>query len=210
MALRSRKKPDERPEGEDPEAELEEAQLVDEEADDSAEPEEDELTKLSRERVEYLEAWTRARADYQNLRRRVQADIDSSVGRAKESMLLELLLVLDFMDMALAAPVESQEAQNLKYGVEMTRNQMMTLLEREGVTIIPPTGTFDPNLHEAIAVVPDTGCEPGEIVETPRKGYRIGDRTLRAAHVRVAGEPDPEPEVADDATEGSTDEQNAD
>jgi len=206
MALRSRKPTNERPEGEDPEAELQEAQLVDEDLDESERPEEDELTRVSRERVEYLEAWTRARADYQNLRRRVQADIDSSVSRAKESMLLELLLVLDFMDMALAAPVETQEALNLKHGVEMTRNQMLTLLEREGVSILPPTGEFDPNRHEAIEVVPDTDSEPGAIVETARKGYLIGDRTLRAAHVRVAGDPEAETETGTDAG----DEENAD
>lgn len=200
MALRSRKKSNEQPEGDDPEAELQEAQLVDDEDAEGEGVAEDELTKLTRERAEYLEAWTRARADYQNLRRRLQSDIDSSVGRAKESMLLELLLVLDFMDMALAAPVESQEAQNLKYGVEMTRNQMMTLLEREGVSLVPPSGAFDPTVHEAIEVVPHAEVEPGEIVETARKGYRIGNRTLRAAHVRVAG--DPEAEVDDaEATE---------
>lgn len=209
MALRSRKQSNERPDGEDPEAELEEAQLVDEGEDQQPE---DELTKLSRERVEYLEAWTRARADYQNLRRRLQTDIDSAVGRAKESMLLELLLVLDFMDMALAAPVESQEAQNLKFGVEMTRNQLLTLLEREGVSIVPPAGRFDPNVHEAIQVVPDADREAGEIVETARKGYKIGDRTLRAAHVRVAGDPESEAdagELQNDATDLADDAEGA-
>ncbi|MCA8981241.1 MAG: nucleotide exchange factor GrpE [Planctomycetes bacterium] len=198
MALRSRKKSNEQPD--DPEAELAEAQLTEDDAAQAEAPAEDELTKLTRERAEYLEAWTRARADYQNLRRRLQADIDSSVGRAKESMLLELLLVLDFMDMALAAPVETQEAQNLKYGVEMTRNQMMTLLEREGVSLVPPTGLFDPDVHEAIEVVPHSELESGAIVETSRKGYRIGNRTLRHAHVRVAGDP-----TADEATPAEID-----
>lgn len=199
MALRSKKKRGEEPEGEEPEAV---AQDETTETEDSAlEREETEEQRIERERGEYLDAWQRARADYQNLRRRLQTDIDAAVGRAKESMLLELLLVLDFMDMALAAPVESQEAQNLKYGVEMTRNQMVALLEREGVKPIATDAAFDPRRHDALEVVPSDEHEDGEIVEVTRKGYTIADRTLRAAQVKVAGKP--EAEAAD--TDGADD-----
>jgi len=211
MALRSKKKKD-RPEDDEPEVQ------PDENADDDAASEEtpddeDDLTRATRERGEYLDAWQRARADYQNLRRRLQTDIDSAIGRAKESMLLELLLVLDFMDMALAAPVETQEAQNLKYGVEMTRNQMLALLEREDVRIVPAEGDFDPALHDAIEVVPHDELEAGDIVETARKGYTIGDRTLRPAQVKVAGDPagsqsDEVDEPAEQGTSATDDESN--
>lgn len=191
MAFQSRKSSNEHSESEDPEFALPDAQVVGDDVPVDAEPEEDEFTKLTRERAEFLDALMRSRADYQNLRRRLQTDIDAAVGRAKESLLLELLMVLDYLDMALASPVESQEAQTLKFGVEMTRNQLMTVLEREGVAIVPTAGNFDPLMHDASELVPGTGLEPGAIVSTLRKGYRIAGRTLRPAQVRVAGEPEP-------------------
>ena len=207
MALRSKKKRDEGPEGEEPESvAADETNQRSDSAEDA--PEEDDMQRLERERGEYLDAWQRSRADYQNLRRRLQSDIDSAVGRAKESMLLELLLVLDFMDMALAAPVESQEAQNLKYGVEMTRNQMMSLLEREGVRPISTDGDFDPQRHDAIEMVEAEGREPGSIVETSRKGYTIGERTLRPAQVKVAADPAAETEPATTSEEDAAEESN--
>ncbi len=186
MALRSRKKsrddsPEEpeRPDQEGSEEDLPEAVVL------------TELEEAQHARDEYLESWTRARADYQNLRRRLQSDIDSSVGRAKENLLLELLLVLDFLDMALKTPVETQDAKNLLMGVEMTRGQMLQLLEREAVKPVAHVGTFDPDKHEAMEVVAHDEIPEGEIVETIRAGYSIGDRMLRHAHVKVSGEPEP-------------------
>jgi len=192
MALRSKKKHKDQPEDDEPNIDANEAEMSEElpEAEIVEDVPETEPERTTRERGEYLEAWQRSRADYQNLRRRLQTDIDSAVGRTKESMMLELLLVLDFMDMALAAPVETDEAKNLKYGVEMTRNQMLALLEREGVKIAAEEGQFDPSLDDAIEVVPDTGKDDGEIVQTTRKGYTIGERSLRPAQVRVAGTPE--------------------
>lgn len=203
MALRSKKKRGDEPEGEEPEAVAQDETTEDEAL--AAEREETDEQRIERERGEYLDAWQRARADYQNLRRRLQTDIDAAVGRAKESMLLELLLVLDFMDMALAAPVESQEAQNLKYGVEMTRNQMVALLEREGVKPIATDGPFDPRRHDALEVIPSDDHEDGAIVEVTRQGYTIADRTLRAAQVKVAGTPEREADGGADSDAGTDD-----
>lgn len=151
-----------------------------------------ELDRLARERAEYLESWKRARADYQNLRRRLASDVDSAVAKARQSLLSELLLVLDFLDMALRTPTTTDEGKNLKVGVEMTRAQMMQILEREGVVPIADAGRFDPAIHQAVETVVTDALPPGEVVETVRRGYRMGEHVLRHAHVKVAEPPNDE------------------
>jgi molecular chaperone GrpE len=142
---------------------------------------------LVRERDEYLESWKRAAADYQNLRRRLQSDIDAAVARRKAALLGDLLLVLDYLDMALASPVETSEGKTLHAGVEATRTAMLGALEREGVKPLPSGGRFDPAVHACVATEDSPGREPGEILETLRPGYTLEGRILRPAQVRVAG-----------------------
>jgi molecular chaperone GrpE len=157
--------------------------------------EDEELSELElaiRERDEAKALWMRAQADYQNLRRRTQADIDSAVTRAKTEVLGEAVTVLDYLDMALAAPVTTDEAKNLKIGVEMTRTQLQGLFDRLAVKPIVAEGTFDPAFHQAISTVESTEHEPGTIVEVVRGGWQMGESVLRFAQVRVAAEPEAE------------------
>jgi molecular chaperone GrpE len=145
-----------------------------------------ELSKASAERDEYRASWQRAQADYQNLRRRIGSDIEAAVARSKQSLLAELLLVLDYLEMALAAPCASPEGRNLHAGVELTRAQLWKVLEREGVALVPESGRFDAAVHQAVERV-ETASEPeGTILATLRRGYRLGNQILRPAHVRVA------------------------
>ena len=153
---------------------------------DEIEPVESELAKACAERDEYLASWQRAQADYQNLRRRIASDTESAVARSKQGLLTELLLVLDYLEMALAAPCSSPEGRNLHAGVEMTRAQLWSALEREGVKLVPESGRFDASVHQAVERV-ETADEPeGTILATLRRGYTLGSQILRAAHVRVA------------------------
>ncbi|MBK7645488.1 MAG: nucleotide exchange factor GrpE [Planctomycetes bacterium] len=147
---------------------------------------EDEHAKLSAERDEYLASWQRAQADYQNLRRRIGSDTEAAVGRAKQTLLGELLLVLDYLEMALAAPCTSSEGKNLHAGVEMTRQQLWQVLEREGVALVPLEGRFDPAVHQAVESSVDSDEPAGTLLATLRRGYRMGGQILRPAHVRVA------------------------
>ena len=172
------------------EAELEpEAGRGDEPGDDAPAGEES-PEELRRQRDEYLEAFQRARADYQNLRRRGLADMEAAARRAKEGLMHELLLVLDYLEMALAAETRTDEGKNLLVGVRMTRDQLLGVLEREGVRAVPDGGEFDPNVHQAVATVETDEVEPGRVVETVRRGYMLGDHALRHAHVKVAAGPD--------------------
>lgn len=147
-------------------------------------------SELLAQRDEYKASWQRAAADYQNLRRRMQTDIEQAVARSKKAVHQDLLLVLDYLEMALASPCTSADAKTLLAGVEMTRAQLLGVLEREGVRAIPEGGTFDAALHQAVASEPTSSVPPGTILATLRKGYTLGGQILRAAQVRVATGPD--------------------
>ena len=172
--------------------------------DSEAEIVEDPLAKAERERDEAVGNWQRALADYKNLNRRSLETINSAVRNARTELLAELLLVIDYLDMALLAECTTDEARNLHFGFSLTRDQMLGVLERFEVTPITSLESFDPALHQAVAKVEDPEREEGTIVEVKRKGYMIGDKVLRHADVHVIGvdEP-PEAEVPDE--EGKVD-----
>jgi molecular chaperone GrpE len=144
---------------------------------------------LRRERDEYLGNWQRAQADYQNLKRRMQSDLDLRLQRSMEPLLRELLLVLDHLDMALLSPAESADAQNLAAGVQLVRRQLATALEDQQVEPIAEGGLFDPEWHRAVGEVEDPSGETGRVLETVRRGYSWRGRALRHSEVRVSRAP---------------------
>jgi molecular chaperone GrpE len=167
------------------------------------------IAQLEAERDEALQHAQRALADYQNLRRRTQADIDAAAKRARAEVLAESLTVLDYLDMALATECSTEEGKNLKVGVSMTRGQLAALLERFKVKEIPPSKTFDATYHQAFATIETAEHPPGSIVEVFRKGWLYGDQVLRHAQVRVAAAPKvvepPGDSGVDDASDESRD-----
>ena len=156
-------------------------------APDSSAPE-GQLERLERERDESLARLQRAQADYANLRRRAQVDLDSALQRSLRPLLENLLLVVDHLDLALAAPQGSEESRSLARGVRLTRDQLLRALAQEGVEPIAESGRFDPALHEAVATEERDDLEPGTVVETVRPGYTWRGQVLRHAHVKVARE----------------------
>jgi molecular chaperone GrpE len=156
-------------------------------------PGEPAVADLVLERDEYLARWQRAQADYQNLRRRMQQDLEAGARRAKQPLLLDLLLTLDQIDMALSIPAESDDARGLREGIELIRAQILRTLESEGVTPVPEGGTFDPALHQAMLAVPNDEAQPGTVVRTLRRGWRWGEEVLRHAQVHVAAAPEDGP-----------------
>jgi molecular chaperone GrpE len=142
--------------------------------------------------------WLRAQADYQNLRRRTQQDLDSALFRVLQPLLDELLLVADYLDMALAAPAKSAEAKALAAGVELTRSKLAQALELVEVRPIRTTGSFDPALHEAGESRATADSAPGTILATSRPGYTWQGRILRPARVVVAAAPEGARAAADE------------
>ncbi len=197
--------------GEEPESELVEGEVVEgrEASDDAEVGEETTEQRMARESAEYLANWKRARADYQNLRRRQREDIDLAIGRAREVLLSELLLVLDTMDMALCTECTGEEGRNLLLGVQMTRDQMMQLLERGGVQVVPDGGAFDPAVHQAVETVTDSDLPAGQVVETVRTGYRLDDGVLRHAQVVVSAAPEDEGGDGEDESPAASEDETA-
>ena len=149
---------------------------------------EDELdpTTLRRERDEAVTKWQRALADYQNLKRRSQSDYENGLRRSLQPLAENLLLVLDNLDMALAAPVTSEDAVNLAAGVQLTRDQLVTAIATLDVKPIGVEGEFDPAVHQAVETVEAGGADPGAIVDVVRPGFTWRHGVLRHAQVRVA------------------------
>ena len=166
------------------------------EADLASEHAEVSVQQLLAERDEYLDRWKRAQADYKNLRRRTLADIESAVRHSMQSLLEQLLVVMDHLELALKTPVTQEESRTLARGVQMIQSQLAQVFEREGVQPIPETGQLDPRLHEAVATVQNASLKPGTIVDTVRRGYTWKDVVLRPAQVRAAA-PETTPDEAE-------------
>jgi molecular chaperone GrpE len=133
---------------------------------------------------EHHDAWLRAKADADNIRKRAQADIANAHKYAIENFSTELLAVKDSLEAALA--VSNVTAENLKSGVELTLKQLNSVFEKFRDTEINPVGQkFDPHRHQAINTV-EADAEPNTVVQVFQKGYLLNDRVIRPAMVAVA------------------------
>jgi len=148
-----------------------------------------ELEALRAERDELATQLARARADYQNLRKRTQLDVDNAVRRSLENLLQNLFVVVDNLDFALRVEARSEDARQLAHGVDLTRMQFLHALSQEGASPIPDSKTFDTKLHEAVSTAPSTEHAPGTILHVLRRGWTWRGTVLRPAHVQVAVAP---------------------
>jgi molecular chaperone GrpE len=141
-----------------------------------------ELGRLQAERDEYLDALRRVQADFENYRKRVLREQTALVERATEALVEQLLPALDSFELAL----ESLEGSDDKVhkGMELVRAQLRDVLEKAGLREIDALGTaFDPTVHEAVAQ--DDGDGEPVVSDVYRTGYRLKDRVLRPATVKV-------------------------
>ena len=147
----------------------------------------DELSEARRERDEYLEVARRTKADFENYRKRVAKDTSEASARGKADLARQLLPAIDNLERALAAGEEPSSHGALVEGVAMVRDELHSRLADAGVEAFDPTGErFDPELHEALSTQPAEGQEPGVVLETVEKGYRLNGQVLRAAKVVVS------------------------
>jgi len=152
---------------------------------------------LRRERDELRDQVLRKRAEFENYRKRVDRDREQAGLDATTALLKDVIPTLDNLDRALEA---AGADGTLRQGVELTRRELLALLDRYGVVIEDPTGQpFDPQRHQALSheVVP--GRPEGTVVEVFRKGYSYKDRLLRPALVKVAKAPDAAGDLGTDA-----------
>ena len=133
---------------------------------------------------EHHDAWLRARAEADNVRKRAQTEISSAHKFAVESFARELLAVKDSLEAALGA--ETATVESMKSGVELTLKQLRGVFEKFSLSEIDPAGQkFDPHRHQAITMV-ESDAEPNTVVQVLQKGYLLHDRVIRPALVTVA------------------------
>jgi molecular chaperone GrpE len=145
-----------------------------------------EANALQKERDELFDRLLRKTAEFDNFRKRVERDRKEMIEWAAADTIGELLPIVDDFDRALAAPAPP-EAQSFKAGVDMIQRQLAELLKKRGVTTVDPLGAdFDPHQHQAVAYEEAPGAREGEVVGVMAKGYKLGERLLRPALVKVA------------------------
>ena len=131
-------------------------------------------------RLRYLQA------DFENLKKRCDRQLEESKNYATERIVLELLDVMDELELAVKTGQASEEAQLLLEGVQMTLKKLRKVLEREGVSLIECEGeTFDPSKHNAIATAEREGVEGCIVGEEVRKGYIMKSKVIRPSIVKV-------------------------
>lgn len=141
--------------------------------------------KAEREKSdEYYEHLKRNMAEFDNFKKRISKEKDMMYNTISANIVSELLPILDNFDKALNADTTDESYKN---GMVMIYNQLMETLNKLGVEEIDAlNSTFDPNFHEAVMHVEDENYGEKEVTEVFRKGYKLGDKIIRHAMVKVA------------------------
>jgi molecular chaperone GrpE len=153
---------------------------------------EDELQKAKSERHELIDLMARRQADFENYRKRMERERGETYQRLAGELARQILPVLDNLQRACDAESsnessESEEFRNFLHGVELIAKQLNGVLENLGVVPVETVGQkFDPHVHEAVATERTEEFEPDTVMQEMQRGYRIGDRLLRPAMVKVA------------------------
>lgn len=146
-----------------------------------------EVERLKAESAEYLDGWQRARAEFANYKKRIEREQEESRGRVVAELLTRYVGVLDDLERALKERPKDDEAAAWASGIDLIYQKWLAILDAEGVKPILPEGqVFDPNFHEAVSHEASDDHSEGQIIEVIHQGYRLGDRVLRPALVRVA------------------------
>lgn len=142
------------------------------------------LRKAELDAQEHHDAWLRAKAETENIRKRAAVDVANAHKFAVEAFATELLAVRDSLEAALAVDVPTVES--LRSGTELTLKQLDAAFEKFKLAEVNPAGEkFDPHRHQAISMV-EADAEPNTVVQVLQKGYLLHDRVLRPALVTVA------------------------
>lgn len=153
------------------------------------------LDAKTRECRELIDQLQRLAAEFANYQKRTERALQDERRVGVRDLVLDLLPALDNLDRTLAAAKDKPSLDALLAGVRVVRDQMLAALQKHGVTPIEAVGQpFDPEHHEAVALLPSELHPEGNVAEEVQKGYRMDGRTIRATRVAVSsGEPKPEP-----------------
>jgi len=147
-------------------------------------PDQAEFLRLEKDALQ--DRLLRTAAEFDNYRKRVERERREHADAVAEGVLSDLLPIVDDLERALRTPA-SPEAQAYRAGVELIHKQMLDILRKRGVTPIDTTDAdFDPHVHQAVTQEQSDLYRDGQVMEELRRGYRLGDRLLRPAMVKVA------------------------
>jgi molecular chaperone GrpE len=134
--------------------------------------------------AEHHDAWMRAKAETENIRKRAQTDVANAHKYAIENFSAALLTVMDSLEAALG--VDNASVENFKNGMELTQKQLMSVFDKFNVQVIDPQGEkFDPHQHQAMCTV-DSDLAPNTVVQVMQKGYKLHESVIRPALVSVS------------------------
>jgi len=157
---------------------VEETEVVDESA--------AQIAELQAKLDETENKMLRAQADFDNFRRRSRLDQEAAQKYRAQSLVSEILPALDNFERALQIEASNDQTKSLLQGMNMVYNQLVQALQNEGVETIKSVGEqFDPHLHQAVMQVEDENYDSNTVIEELQKGYRLKDRVIRPAMVKV-------------------------
>jgi len=150
------------------------------------------IETMTQERATLYDQLLRRQAEFENYRRRVDRERSETYTRARAEVLLELLPVIDNFERALASLENSGgDAESLRHGVELIHKQFKDALTKFGLEPVESVGqTFDPHVHEAVTIEPTDKHKENTIIEEFQRGYKLGEKLLRPAKVKVASSPE--------------------
>ena len=147
----------------------------------------EQLAEAQAQAAEYLDSWRRSTAELSNARKRMQREMDDYRAAASARLLEKLLPVVDDVDRAFAVVPVDQAETDWVNGFRMIQRKLHSLLESEGVMTIAAEGlSFDPAVHYAVTHEEADGFDDGQIIAEVARGYKLNDKVLRPAMVRVA------------------------
>lgn len=149
-----------------------------------------ELDEANRKGQEYLSLLQRVQADFVNYRRRVEQERGESLQAGKAQLALRILPILDDFDRGIKARPAELSRNEWAQGVDLIARKLRTAMEAEGITRIETLGKeFDPWEHEALVQAPSSAEDAGKVIEVFQEGYKLGNKVLRPAQVKVGRGP---------------------
>lgn len=168
------------------EVQTEAAEATEAEASEEVNPLQQENDQLKQQLEEEENRYLRLQADFDNFRRRSRLDAEAAQKYRAQSLVADILPALDNFERALQVNTADEQTKSVLQGVEMVYRQLVEALQKEGVEAIESVGkTFDPYLHQAVMQVEDGEYEPNTVVEELQKGYKLKDKIIRPAMVKV-------------------------
>ncbi|WP_408006843.1 nucleotide exchange factor GrpE [Pseudalkalibacillus sp. A8] len=168
------------------EAAAEKAEESNDEAIEIENEEDNRVTELEKELEDIKNRMIRVQADYDNFRRRTREEKEAAAKYRAQGIVEGLLPVIDNFERALNVQTDSEQIDSYHQGMKMVYNQLIEVLKNEGVEEVPGEGeAFDPHQHQAVMQVQEDGYEDNTVVEVLQKGFKLKDRVVRPAMVKV-------------------------